>query len=51
MNGEKQFGKNDKIIFDGREEKEIVSMLKEGMLKFRDYRGRDWFLEQIKTQN
>ncbi len=25
-----------------------IKMLKEGMLFFRDYRGRDWFLEQIK---
>lgn len=25
-----------------------VNMLKEGMLKFRDYRSRDWFLTQIK---
>jgi hypothetical protein len=25
-----------------------VKMLKEGMLRFRDYRSRDWFLETIK---
>jgi len=25
-----------------------VKLLKEGMLRFRDYRGRDWFLGQIK---
>jgi hypothetical protein len=28
-----------------------VNMLKEGMLNFRDYRSRDWFLEQIRVRN
>lgn len=28
-----------------------VNMLKEQMLYFRDYRSRDWFLEQIKVRN
>ena len=28
-----------------------VNMLKENMLKFRDYRSRDWFLEQLKVKN
>ena len=27
-----------------------VNMLKEGMLRFRDYRGRDWFLGLLKSQ-
>lgn len=25
-----------------------VNMLKEGMLKFRDFRSRDWFIEMLK---
>ena len=38
-----------------RKKEEIVSkwvnLLKENMLKFRDYRSRDWFLSQIKGAN
>ena len=26
-----------------------IKLLKEGMLRFADYRGRDWFLNQIKS--
>jgi hypothetical protein len=40
--------KNCRIREKGELVRKWVKMLKEGMLRFGDYRGRDWFLTQIK---
>ena len=41
--------KNCRVREKGKLVMKWIKLLKEGELKFRDYRGRDWFLSLLKT--